>query len=347
MRIRCPFAGIAALTALACRQSELPAADNLVIVTLDTIVPVGNSLLGRPTELAVDERGSVFVNDPGLNVIQVLDSTGAMLRQIGRAGRGPGELQSPRTMTVAHDTLRVLDAGNARVALFLTSGPPVRAIPAPPNATGGPVAINESGAMIVGREGRDPMLAFRFSSTAEPGSRFGRRVVEAPMVWNFKAIKQQIRDGKVPLELRNHALPVLAADGSAWLLLAAEGVIERYSATDSLEWHVAYVEPEFTKMRQEFFAQNQSDSSANSFTSLSYFTTAHVVGRDLWVLTGPSAGVPTLLLVVAPDGSVRRRIRIPSAVGVRDFGLSPDRRLLYLLAYDDATIVRARLPLSR
>jgi hypothetical protein len=336
--------GILVLAALACRQNSPRPPDDLTISRLDTIVPAGNTLLGRPTEVTVDEHGLVFVNDPGFNAIQVLDSSGVRLRQIGRAGAGPGELMAPRAVIVAHDTLRVLDAANTRIAIFLTSGTPIRTMTAPPSARGGPLTFNESGAFIVGREGRDSVLALRFSPTGAAGSQFGRLVVAAPSFWSFPAIKQQIRDGNVPVELRNHALPVLASDGTAWLLLAAEGVIERYSPDDSLEWHLAFQEPEFAGIRAAFFAQDQSDSSASSFVSLDYFTTAHVVGPNLWVLVGPSPNSPTLLLVVGPDGGVMRRIRFPTAVGVRDFGLSPNRRLAYLVAYDDAVILRAHLP---
>jgi hypothetical protein len=137
---------------------------------------------------------------------------------------------------------------------------------------------------------------------------------------------------------------VLSSDGAVWLLLQAEGTADRYGPTDSLEWHIVFTEPEFDGIRADFFARNRADSTANRFYTLAYFTSAIVVNTDLWILVRSPAAAPTLILVLAPDGKIRRRLRVPTAVGVRGFGLSPDRRLLYLLAYDDAAILRARLP---
>jgi hypothetical protein len=310
----------------------------------DTIVPAGNTILDYPTELTVDEHGLVFVTDAGRNAVVVLDSNGSVLRQIGRAGSGPGEFQAPRSLTVAHDTLRLFDGGNGRVAVFTTAGSPVRSSTAPPMAMAGAVAFDALGAGVVSQNGRDSTLARRFDASGTGGSRLGQPVTAVPQVWHFSAIKQQIRDGVVPAELRNAVLPVVSSGGAVWLLFQAEGTAERYSPSDSLEWHIGFTEPEFASIRADFFLRNRADSAANRFYQLAYFTSGLVVGTDLWILLRSPAGAPTLLLVLGSDGRVRHRLRLPTAVGVGGFGLSPDRRVLYLLAYDDAAVLRARLP---
>jgi hypothetical protein len=78
---------------------------------------------------------------------------------------------------------------------------------------------------------------------------------------------------------------------------------------------------------------------------LSYAATAHAHGEDLWLLVRQPAAAPTLILVLSRDGIVRTRLRMPRAYGVRDFALDSARRSLYLLAYDDAVILRVHIPL--
>ena len=51
-----------------------------------------------------------------------------------------------------------------------------------------------------------------------------------------------------------------------------------------------------------------------------------------------------ILLVLGSDGEVVSRIRIPGARGVRAFAVDVVRRVVYLIAYYDAVLLRAVLP---
>lgn len=197
----------------------------------------------------------------------------------------------------------------------------------------------------MGRNGEDSALAQRFDAQGRPGARLGRPVVPVASAWDLPSIKKQIWDGKVPAEIRNLVLPVPLADGSLWLLLQAEGHALRYGHRDSLEFRIDFSEPEFGQIRADFFARNRADSAADRFHQLAYFTTAREIDTDLWCLLRlPSDANLTTLLVVRRDGRLLRRIRVPRTTGVRGFALSPDRRTLYLLAYEDAAILRVRMP---
>ncbi|MFN0182044.1 MAG: 6-bladed beta-propeller [Gemmatimonadales bacterium] len=327
-----------------CQQAGPPEAAETTVLEIDTLVTAGDTVLGRPTELSVDARGLLYVTDVGRGAIVVIDSTGSVVRQIGRSGSGPGEFQAPRSATLGLDSLRLLDGGNGRLAVFTAEGSHVRSDPAPEMATAGAVAFDGIGRGVVSLNGRDSALARRFDAAGALGSRLGEVVAPVPFVWDMQAIKRQIWDGTVPNDLRNMVLPVLLPDGAVWLLLQAEGVVERYGPTDSLQFRGTLVEPEFAAIKADFFARNRADSAAYRFIPLSYFTTARPIGGDLWVLVRAPAEAATLLLVLGPDGRVRRRIRVSSAFGVRGFDLSPDHRTLYLLAYEDGAILRARLP---
>lgn len=327
-----------------CEKAGLPAPVAISLVETDTVVAAGDTVLGRPTELSVDERGLIYVTDVGRGAIIVIDSTGSIVRHIGRSGSGPGEFQGPRSVTLSHDTLRLLDSGNGRIVVFTTEGSYVRSGPAPEAAAAGAVAFDGRGRAVIGSNGWDSALARRFDTAGAPGSRLGGLIAPVPSVFDLTAIKRQIWGGSVPNEIRNMTLPILLPDGAVWLLLQAEGVVERYAPTDSLQRRVALVEPEFAAIKADFFARNRADSAAHRLIPLSYFTAARPIGGDLWVLVRAPAEAMTLLLVLGPDGQVRRRIRVPSAFGVRGFDLSPDHRTLYLLAFEDGAILRARLP---
>lgn len=330
--------------AAACRE-EPPEAGLLTLTQVDTLIPAASAVFERPSELTGDEYGHLYIADAGRSAIIVLDSSGTPIRQIGQAGSGPGELQSPRSVSVSNDTVRVLDAGNGRIAVFTARGTHVRVQTAPPGAVSGPVAFYPSGEGVVGRNGEDSALVQRFDAQARPGARLGRPVVPSPSTWDFTSIKKQIWDGQVPAEIRNLVLPVPVDDGSLWLLLQAEGYALRYSPGDSLQLRLDFPEPEFAEIRADFFARNRGDSAANRFYHLAYFTSAREIGTELWcLLRQPSTVTLTTLLVVSRDGKVLRRLRIPGTTGVRGFALSPDRRTLYLLAYEDAAILRVRIP---
>jgi hypothetical protein len=78
--------------------------------------------LYRPGAVAVAADGTVFVLDTGNFRVVAFDQEGNALREFGRQGQGPGELQRPRGFGVAGDRVIVVDTGNNRVAAFAHDG---------------------------------------------------------------------------------------------------------------------------------------------------------------------------------------------------------------------------------
>ena len=288
-------------------------------------------------------RGVLYIVDRAASTIVVLDTTGAVLRRIGREGSGPGEFRNPRSLFIDRDSLRIVDQGNGRIQVLTTDGVFIRSLPAP-DALGGAVSFRSDGAGLVGRNGFDSTLAQRLDLNGTAVARLGQPVSPIPEAVDFQALKSQVMQGLVPASLRNLTLPVLGEDGSCWLILHAEGTVERYSPSDSLVWRTSLHEPEFDRIRAEFFSSNQADSASNRFFILSYVATAQAHGDELWLLVRQPADAPTLILVLGRDGALRSRFRIPTARGIRDFALDSARRSLHLLAYDDAAILRVHLP---
>jgi len=61
------------------------------------------------------------VSEYGNNRVQVLDSNGRYLQQFGDKS-GPGKLNHPEGIHIAHNYVYVSDSGNHRIAVFQLSG---------------------------------------------------------------------------------------------------------------------------------------------------------------------------------------------------------------------------------
>jgi hypothetical protein len=72
-----------------------------------------------PQDVAMNDRGEIFVKDQKPSVIKVFDGSGNFLRSIGREGDGPGEFRVA-FLAVRGDTLITQDPQNARVSTFNT-----------------------------------------------------------------------------------------------------------------------------------------------------------------------------------------------------------------------------------
>lgn len=71
------------------------------------------------TGLDVDSRGRIYVADWFHAHVSVLDSTGALVRTVGRKGLGPGEFRAIRGIQVLPgDSLLVYDPNASRLAVF-------------------------------------------------------------------------------------------------------------------------------------------------------------------------------------------------------------------------------------
>lgn len=81
------------------------------------------SLFADVYEFDVTGAGELFVFDPSNRTLFLFDSTGALVRRIGRRGSGPGEFGQNNGMVVLEDgRLALWDSQNARVSFFTPRG---------------------------------------------------------------------------------------------------------------------------------------------------------------------------------------------------------------------------------
>jgi DNA-binding beta-propeller fold protein YncE len=77
----------------------------------------------RPTNVAVDAKGNIYVSDTINNRIQIFDAEGNFLSMFGRGGDGPGYFGRPKGLAVDRDGhIWVADASMDRVQVFDRKG---------------------------------------------------------------------------------------------------------------------------------------------------------------------------------------------------------------------------------
>jgi sugar lactone lactonase YvrE len=77
----------------------------------------------KPTGVAVDQDGNVFISDTWNNRVEVFDADGTFIRTFGEAGDGPGYFARPKGISIDGDGhVWVADALQDRVQVFTPEG---------------------------------------------------------------------------------------------------------------------------------------------------------------------------------------------------------------------------------
>ncbi len=84
----------------------------------------GRILFDRPTDVAVNRRGEIYITD-GYNNARVVkfDESGRFLRAWGKKGSAPGEFNVPHAVVIdSADRVYIADRDNRRIQVFNTNG---------------------------------------------------------------------------------------------------------------------------------------------------------------------------------------------------------------------------------
>jgi len=82
-----------------------------------------DELLYRPTDVAFDSEGNIYVADTGHSRVLMFRSAGQYIRTIGKKGTGEGELMTPTGVTVSKDgRVYVADKALSKVVVYDNRG---------------------------------------------------------------------------------------------------------------------------------------------------------------------------------------------------------------------------------
>lgn len=120
---------LTALPAFGQERVDLPAEDRRLSADFPEAYRIGSfdgdtwETFGEIAGTAFDGAGNLYVLDRQASRITVVDRDGAFVREIGRAGEGPGEFRMPMAFTVMADgRVVVADLGHRAYQLFAPSG---------------------------------------------------------------------------------------------------------------------------------------------------------------------------------------------------------------------------------
>jgi hypothetical protein len=191
---------IAAPAAQAQQTVRLPERDRPLALRTTPVFAVGTAegaeweMFTRVEQVAFDRADNLYVLDGGGARVLVFDRAGRFVRQVGRKGGGPGELQAPAGMALLADgTLAVSDLAKRSYSLFAADGKYLRSVPIdeqwmPVLGAGGLAAHPRGGVVAELRPAPQAVLA-------AGGPTRGLVTRSFPLVW------QSFQEGAKPVRL--------------------------------------------------------------------------------------------------------------------------------------------------
>ena len=131
----------AAADAAAQQRVQLPAQDRALPGAPTPVFSIGTEegqsweMLSRVTTAVFDRNDNLYVLDGGNARVLVFDRGGRFVRQLGKKGSGPGELQAPTGLALTSDgNVAVMDLAHRNVTLYGTDGAFRRTVALDPEA---------------------------------------------------------------------------------------------------------------------------------------------------------------------------------------------------------------------
>lgn len=324
------FGGLAALISLVLPACESEPTDRPSAGQADgrSVLYVGEAL-SLPVEIAVAGSLLVVGESVGDTLLKVFDSHGRYVGGIGRAGAGPGEIGSVRSIRSAGgDSVWILDLRNRRVSLFDAgaAGSPEAfrtSIPLPQDLNAVHMAyLGDRSFAFTGFWAEEARLAF-----VSPGQRpvFGTATVPGPAEMS-PFLKQQAYEGRlvassgadvVAVASRFAArIDIYSSSGDSIVTVYGGDLREPRQLTSSLPGEVTFGYVELAADAQNIYALLSERSRADS-PGTAYFGRridvfgwdgtrkgSHVLPFDALGLAVDTAGKRVLTLIHDPEPAI-------------------------------------------
>ncbi|HSW31425.1 MAG TPA: hypothetical protein VLH75_18200 [Longimicrobiales bacterium] len=210
---------------------EIPAQDRALPASLEEVFRVG-SMAGADWEtfgeiggVAFDAKGHLHVFDRQSSRVVVTDAQGKLVRTVGKAGEGPGELRMPVAFTALRDgTIVIADMGHRAYQLFGPDGAFQRMVSF--GGDGGMIRVGDmapdprGGAVFSG--GGNTMISMSLQSPGGPPALPTDRPIEHISLAGATAEARLVVSAWQPPRPEG-AAPVVRAGGGANFVAAVQG----------------------------------------------------------------------------------------------------------------------------
>ena len=82
----------------------------------------GKDFFVGPTDIALDDKGALYICDMSDNNIKKFNAKGTFLKTIGKTGQGPGDFNTPIEIEIVGERLYVRELGNERFSVLNLEG---------------------------------------------------------------------------------------------------------------------------------------------------------------------------------------------------------------------------------
>jgi hypothetical protein len=336
---------LVASATLACERDgvhvvhEVPVYD---VAEMEIIIDTEGGAIGVGSAMDVAQDGSIWIADR-INhwILSVHPHDGALARW-GGPGAGPGEFDRPEGVAVSDTEVVVLDFRNQRLQTFGRDGEYRRSsqLPMQPSL---PVSVNSRGDVLFGTGGQEGSLIGLLSSSGETIRLMGEAKAPRPKAIDAASIDDQVRRREIPVEFRNHVLPVLGEDAAIWVVIQAEGTVERYGSDGQVVWSTTLPESDVTSAHETFFRRWEAEGLRGFPVPWTVAAGASAGNRLFLLLQTEERGRSVILQLNGDTGSHEARITLPVRAPAGPIAIDSDGRWLYILT-QEASLSRAAIP---
>jgi hypothetical protein len=346
MSASCVAIGIIAMTTSGCGRMDR-GEGGVVNDTIagSTFISTESELIGTATDMTVAPDGRLYIADYALKHVLSVAPDGTDPVVIGREGSGPGEFSGPMTLAVTTDTVRVFDMAHGSVQAFTAAGAYVNGVRVNVRQSGRGRSLARDGRFAFATGGLDSSLVTLQTPDGERLMSIGDPVVPPITMWDFTAMKDQIRAGQVPDQFRNDALPLWLDDGGIALVFYAAPEVRKYGADGRLLWSRTLADPVLDEAFAEFVRLNIAETNPAAMYPLTYFADAFSSGDELWLLLNTEEDQPAVILILdSTTGEPKGRRVVQGVEQPGSFAIDDERRRLYISRSADASVAVVDLP---